>query len=72
MKRILAAAAVAVVASVGFAASSSAAPAPAACGGQYRKWINSGETDVANMGEFVQLVGAKGVQYAVDFACNPF
>ncbi len=57
MKRILATGSIAVLASLGVAASANAAPNEAACFGQNHKAVNSGALGYANVGE---LVHAKG------------
>lgn len=58
MKRILATGSIAVLASVGFAASASAAPADAACFGQVHKAVNSGALEgIDNVGQLVKALG---------------
>ena len=54
MKRILATASVAALASIGFVGTAQAAPADAACFGQTHKAVNDGAVGVANVGELVQ------------------
>ena len=57
MKRILATASIVALASIGFAASSSAAPADAACFGQVHKAVNAGALGLDNVGQLVQALG---------------
>ncbi len=58
MKRILATASIAVLASIGFAANANAAPAKAACFGQVHKSVNSGALDgIDNVGQLVKALG---------------
>ncbi len=68
MKRILATVSIAALASIGFAASASAAPADAACFGQIHKAVNAGALDgISNVG---QLVGAVGGGQAKNAAAH--
>ncbi len=58
MKRILAAGAVAALASLGLATSANAAPADASCFGQVHKLVNSGGLDgFDNVGQLVKALG---------------
>ena len=58
MKRILAAGAVAALATVGLAGPANAAPAERACFGQVHKTVNSGGLDgIDNVGQLVKAAG---------------
>jgi hypothetical protein len=58
MKRMLAAGFVTAIATVGFAASASAAPSPNACFGQVHKIVNTqGYEGFENVGQLVQGLG---------------
>jgi hypothetical protein len=70
MKRMLAAASIAALASVAFAGTASAAPAEAACFGQVHKLVNSGGLPgIDNVG---QLVGALGGGQAKNATAKTF
>jgi hypothetical protein len=70
MKRILAAGSIAVLATLGFAAPASAAPAEPACFGQVHKTVNSGGLPgFDNVGELVQAVGGEGKNAAARGLC---
>lgn len=70
MKRILAAGAIAAIATLGLAAPASAAPAEAACFGQVHKFVNSGGLDgFYNVGELVRAAGGQGKNTAARGYC---
>jgi hypothetical protein len=70
MKRILVAASIATVATLGFAAPASAAPAKAACFGQVHKTVNSGGLPgFNNVGELVKALGGQGKNAAARGLC---
>jgi hypothetical protein len=66
MKRMLAAAAIAGIAMVGFAGNASAAPSSAACFGQVHKLVNSGGVEgISNVGQLVKAAGGGQAKNAV-------
>lgn len=70
MKRIIAAGAVAAVATLGLATPANAAPASAACFGQVHKTVNSGGLPgFGNVGQLVEAVGGQGKNAAAKGLC---